>query len=213
LKTFIIISLSFFCFALNAQRLKSEFLISKADSILYIHVGERLYKYFTFNYNQGSFYYYDKGDRIRTGSLKQTKKTKGIFINANIRYVFNYPKIKGIKGSTFISFNNRFELVNPIELEYIPDFIKEGKPSNFITEKRASEIGLDSLNFSGIEIEGPFLGYNDKYNGYVYTINNILSKDINENGHKSGYEEIIIVDAVTSKIIYHEKLYYGLIIR
>lgn len=199
--------------SVNAQRIKSESLISKADSILFSYVGESLSKYFSFNYNQGSYYTYtNKFGKSRTASMKPNKKTRGVFVNANIRYSFCYPKIKGVNGSTFVKFNRKNERVGELELEYIPEFLKVGQSCNFISPIEAAEISLDSLNHRGLDINGPILDYSFKHNRYVYTIDDYISRNCCNAGLEYGLREVIIIDAISGQIINHEYQNFGWII-
>lgn len=200
-------------FTINAQRIKSEYLISKSDSILLAHVGKPIIVYFNFDYNQGSFYsYINKLGKYRTGSVKQNKRTKGIFINANIRYTFSYPEIKEVKGSTFVSYNGRYEIVDKLELEYIPEFLKLGNSCNFISKINAAKIGLDSLIYKGLAIEGPLLSYDYVFKKYVYTISTYIERNCCVLGQEYGQKEVIVIDAISGQILHHGNENFGRII-
>ena len=208
-----IISFLLLNWIVNAQRIKSEYVISKADSILLFYVGNPIANYFNFSYNNGSYYSYkNKFGKFRTGSIKENVRTKGTFINANIRYTFGYPDIKGIEGSTFVSFNSKYEIVEKLDLEYIPEFLKQGKPCNFISEITAAKISLDSLNFRGLDIEGPLLKYNFTFNRYVYTINNYIKRECCIANQDYGIKEVIIIDAITGQIIHHRNENFGILL-
>lgn len=212
MRTFFFLLLLFSVSLLNAQRLETKKILEVADSIFLSNVNEDIFK--LFEVSVGSFYKYQKLNKsTRTGKFLSHKKLKQRVTEIWVLYQFNYPEVKGIYGGTWVRLNNNLELIEDVDLNYIPDFIYENKPCNFLTIQQALEIGIEKFDNQGIEIKPPVLRYDSKYGIYTYYIGNILTKETSQSGRDYGKKEILILDAVTGEILERTDSYYGLIVR
>jgi hypothetical protein len=200
--------ISFFVFgSVSGQIYNTELIISKADSILRTTVGDSIYKYY--QYDKLSCYEY-KNSRNKSNLkyLIKNKRTKGRFVDADVRFYFKYPVIKGICILTSVKLDSNLNLIKPIYLKQIPDFLWQGKPCDFISGEKALEIAKDSLKHKGIEPIKQYLDYDSKRERYVYMVFNVLTKQTDTRGHDSGEEELFIIDAITGKILAHWESWY-----
>lgn len=121
----------------NAQSFSSEEIISKSSRYLKDIVGSDLHAYF--EYNPNSFYdYKTKGGEIKWEPLKSKKKIKGRLVEVDVRFIFNHPDFDYpfMPNETGIKLDSNLNIINYSSIRYIPDFIKEGRPSSWLTEKQ-----------------------------------------------------------------------------
>jgi len=191
--------------SIQGQTYKTKYIIDKADSILKFRVGDALYQYFTYNTN--SYYKYRGFNNKSHGqALIKSKKTKGKFIKANVRFWFDYSLIKGIYGIAHLNFDSNLNLIDSLTLDFIPDFLWNNKKCNFISSDTALKIAIDSIKEKGLFEIKPFLHFDSKHRRYVYEINNILKQkkgEINYIEYTESLIEVIRVDAISKEILYH----------
>lgn len=206
---------------LKGQSYDTRMIISKADSILRHTVNDSIYQYFKFD--SGSYYDYSgffrKCDFNKNyvgflngwgvKRLTQTKRTKGKFRNTDVRFHFEHPKIKEIRGMTFVKFDENLNLVEPLYLDFIPDFIKENRDCDFISNDTALKIAKDSLKQKGLYGIKPYLSYDFHRKRYTYEIDNALTEVKDAYGNNTGNMEVLIIDAITKEILYHDINWYG----
>lgn len=216
---FIVSSFSFI--TLHGQSYDTKMIIDKADSILRNSISEHVYQYFKFD--SGSYYIYsgffrditfykDYRGTLNSWGVKRlikNKKTKGNFNSVDVRFIYQNPDIKEVSGLVFIKFDSQLKLVEPLYLDFIPDFVLENRPCDFITKETALKIAKDSLNKKGLyEIEA-YLGYDAQRKRYTYEIENTLTEEKDFRGNNTGNVEVIIIDAITKEILYHDISWYG----
>ncbi len=194
-----------------AQKIQTDKVLEVSDSILISNTNEELFKYY--EVSVGSYYKYQKNKHITTGKFLSKKTLKSKIIEIWVLYHFNYSKIEGIRGGTWIKLDNKLKLIDSIELEYIPDFLWKGEPCNFISKEKAQELGFKAFEKNGIEMKVPVLEYNKKYQSYVYTVTNILTKTKNQIGKDAGQTEVVILEAVSGRLLEKYDGQYGIIIR
>ena len=210
MKHFTIILLLFIYQSIAGQTYPTKMIIAKADSILKITVGDSVYKYY--HYDKLSCYEYNNSkNKPNLKYLTKNKNTKGHFRYADVRFYFSHPILKGICILTSVKLDSNLNLMDSICLEQIPDFIKQGKPCDFISSEKALGIAKDSIKYKGIEQVKEYFDYNSKHKRYVYIVYNVLSRQPDSQGLDSGEEETIIIDAITGKILEHWKGWYGTI--
>jgi hypothetical protein len=194
--------------SLHGQTYDTKMIIAKADSILKQRVGDTLYQYF--KYDKNSYYEY-QGFKNESNwkALVKGKKTKGKFVNTDVRFYLDYPFVNGIRGTAHIQLNSDLNLVGSIPLDFVPEFLLKNKKCDFMSKEKALEIAKDSLKYKGIDKMESYLEYESKYKRYVYTIHNILTKQTDSNGRNSGESETLKIDAITGKILDHWKGEYG----
>jgi hypothetical protein len=183
-------------------------IIDKADSILKLRVGDRLHQYF--KYDSNSYYEYKRfNNRSHWKALIKSKKTKGKFINTDVRFYLDYPLIKGISGTAHIEFDSNLNLVGSLNLDFIPDFLLQNKDCDFISNESALKVASDSLKEKGLYEIKPYLHFDLQRKRYVYEINNTLTVKKDAFGNSHGDMEVLIIDAITKEILYHEINWYG----
>jgi hypothetical protein len=94
-------------------------------------------------------------------------------------------------------------------LDFIPDFILENRKCDFISKDTALRIAQDSLNEKGLFEIKSYLHYDIYRERYTYQIDNILTETKDFHGNNTGDMEILIIDAITKKILYHQITWYG----
>ena len=182
------------------------------DSLLKSQVGDRLFQYFSIS--DGSYYsYVDKRNKNWTGKFLSKNRLPKSFVTLNFLYHFNYPEIEGVRSGTWLIVDRDFKQINTLNLGFIPYFLKDDKPSNFISFDSSLIIAKNNFTQKGLVITTPELSYNNKLKLYTYTICNELTRTLNQAGKDSGEMEVIEINAVTGKIERLEKSYYGVIIR
>lgn len=200
-----------FSLSVSAQKIQTERILKVSDSILLANTNEELFK--QYEVSVGSYYKYQRNKYITTGKFLSKKALKSKTTEIWVLYHFNYSKIKGIRGGTWIKLDNNLKLIDSIELEYIPDFLWKGEPCNFISKEKALELGIKEFEKNGIEIKEPVLEYNKKHQSYIYTVTNILTKMKNQIGKDAGQTEVVILEAVSGRLIEKYDGAYGIIIR
>ena len=196
----------------TSQVTKTKQAVAIADSILKTKIGDRLYQYFSLSY--GTYYtYIDRHQRQVTGKFLSNKKMPRSFSTLNFLYHFDYPEIKGVRGGLWLIVDKDFKLLDTLKLDFIPSFLTQNKPSNFISIDSALTIAKANFKQKGFEITTPQLSYNDKLKQYTFTIHNKLTKILNQAGKDSGEMEIVEINASTGGIERVYNGYYGLIIR
>lgn|SRR5690606_5681533 len=194
------------------QRIETEKVLKVADSIILSHIGEseRIFKYFSIT--TGHFKY-KNGKYNSSKHLLSRKKLKKSTYEIWVLYHFNYPEVEGVRGGTWVKLDKNLKLIEDIDLSFIPDFVWEKEPSNFITKQKALKIGIDNFENDGIQINEPILEFNKDYKKYTYSIGNVLTKSKNSIGKDTGEIEMIIIDAISGNFLERNDIVYGVIIR
>ena len=196
------------------QKLKSNEVIEIAESYLKEAVGERLIDYFNFSKPNGSFYKMQKRKRgyQPTKSLSQNKKIKRNYTEIWIHWNFIFPEIKGVSCGLWVKLDKDLKLLEPIELDYIPDFLWKNQKSDFIGLETAKEIGSLKLTKPNFGTDEPLLKFDSKEKVYVYEIWNKVTENTEYDGKKHGKLEIIRINALTGQILENTNGYYGKIL-
>lgn len=221
MRILIFIISSFPFITLQGQSYDTEMIIDKADSILRNSVSEHVYQYFKFD--SGSYYIYsgffrnskfckDYRGTLNSWGVKRlikNKKTKGNFNSVDVRFHYQNPDIKEVSGLTFIKFDNQLKLIESLYLDFLPDFVLENRPCDFISKETALKIANDSLNAKGLYELKAYLDYDFQRKRYTYEITNTLTEEKDFRGNNTGNVEVIIIDAITKEILYHDISWYG----
>lgn len=204
-------------FTAICQRTETNQAIEVSKKLLFDTTSEGIFKYFSFGYDNGS--YYKCGDRqkkygyIPTRTLLPDKRLKNGWTEIWVRYDFNYPEVKGLKSATWVKLTKDLHLVEPIQLDFIPTFIWENEGSNFISEQTAAEIASKQLKDTTLGRSAPSLFFDKNLKRYIYTITNNLTKSVGHNGKDIGMMEILKIDAETAVVIEKTTGAYGFYIR
>lgn len=113
----------------------------------------------------------------------------------------------------WLKLNDNLKLIEPLKLNFIPNFLKNNEPSNFVTYQKAKQIAIDSFKKVSLELEVSKLIFDEKRENYIYRVISKVSKTNNSAGKEAGETEIVEIDALNGDLINISKGYYGLIIR
>lgn len=190
------------------QQFHTDFIINRADNILKETVGDSIHRYF--KYDKHSYYeYVNRFGKTKWETLNKKPRTKGKFVEVDVRFYFDYPYVDEIGGTTHIEFDKDLSLTDSIYLDFLPDFIKENRNCDFIDSTAALHIAKDSISKKGLYDLTVFLHFDIFRKRYIYVIDNILSEKLDFAGNKQGDMEIVEVDAVSGEILDHRISWYG----
>lgn len=212
MRKFILVGLLLFSLSTYSQTTKTKEAVIIADSILKSQVGERLFQLFSIS--EGSYYSYaDRRGKQWTGKFLGKKRLPNSFVTLNFLYHFDYPDIKGIRGGLWLIVDKDYKLIDTLSFEFIPKFIVENKPSEFISVDSASAIIKSNIKPNNYKTSTPILAYDKKLKQYIYTASHDLTVVLNDAGKDIGEFEIIEIDATTGNPIKISKGYKGIVIR
>lgn len=204
----LLLFLSFYTSSFS-KTINTNKIISVSDSILVSKVGEELKKYFVIS-DEGSHYkYFVTKNKISTESLLSRKKINDDFTEIWILYYFNYSEIKGMKSGIWMKLNNKLELIEPLNLNSVPNFLIKKEPSTFLPVSSAKQIAQKFCTKSS-ELSEPKLKYVKKLEKYIYSISNKTAK---LKSSDTGEIEIVEIDAFTGDFLSKYKNYDGLIVK
>ena len=115
---------------LTAQRIKKSEVLKISDSILLANTNSNLIQFFT--ETEGSYYKYKKGENNRIGKFVTQNKLKNNIKEIWVHYSFKYSKIAGISNGIWVKLDQNLKLIEPLNLEFIPEFLWKNKESNFL---------------------------------------------------------------------------------
>lgn len=211
MKIIIRIMLLQFVLASYGQKVKSNDAIRISEHYIKEAVGERLFSYFNFSSPNGSFYVMEK-NRIgytASKSLSPNKRIKKNFTEIWVHWNFNFPEIKGVRSGLWVKLDKDLKLLEPIELEYIPLFLWNNEPSNFIGIEKVKEIADTKITKPNYGTDAPVLNFDSKAKLYVYEIWNKITESIDDDGKKHGALEIMKIDALSGEVLEKASGYYG----
>ena len=194
------------------QKIKTGKIIKTTDSILTLEVGQKNFKYFAIS--DGSYYKYKTSNNHETtGKFLSKKVLHKNVTKIWVSYHFECEELQNAKNGLWIKLNEKLNLIEPLKIEFIPDFLKNNLPSNFLSIENAEKIIEKSFKQKGFEISKPKLKFDEKRAKYIYFSINKVTKIKNAIGKDCGETEIIEIDALNGEFLSLEKGYYGMIIR
>lgn len=98
-----------------------------------------------------------------------------------------------------MALDKNLSLKDSLTFDFIPDFVKEGQPCDFISPEKALEVAKANFKEKGFEIYGPELKNDEKQKQYIYTINNKLTQS-----PRFGKLECMEINALTAEIKTYE---------
>lgn len=110
---------------------------------------------------------------------------------------------------TFVKFDNNLNLIAPLYLDFLPDFVLENRPCDFISKDTAFKIARDSLKKNGLYDLKVTLDYDSQRKKYTIEILNTLTDEKDFRGNNTGNVEVLVIDAICKEILYHEISWYG----
>lgn len=135
----------------HAQTYRSEEVIATAKRYLQEVVGDELVEYFI--YDSYSYYSYNEArGRVGYETLIAADSTLGRFRESNVRFVLAHPEFSSsiyphVKNWIGVRLDKNLDRKDKIETYFIPQFLLEGRPSDYITEEDV----MDILNRRGIK--------------------------------------------------------------
>jgi hypothetical protein len=158
------------------QKYYAAEIIKKADSIMVATVGQKIFdKHFKFD---SASYFETKAsfNHALIKTLTKTKKTKGEIKFINVRYTFYIKKFEQPYVWTGLVFDKNLKLKKPVDTSFIPKFILQGTPNDFLTQRDVLEVAKSKFVKKGIKPIVTLLTYDHNKNIYVWTIVNIINE-------------------------------------
>jgi hypothetical protein len=198
---------------LFGQKYKTDFIISKADSIIKSQLGDTLFSYL--KYDKNTYYEYESiCKKTNWETLDKYKKTKGAFTSVDVRWLAeipfpNCPEFSTIKGNVSVQLDWLLRPIRKSNLEFIPDIYWTKKKCNLISKEAAIQIAKNQKLEQGIEPICGTLKYDTKDKLFIWEIYNYLTRMKNIRNIDIGQVETIKIDAMTGDIKEHEIYIYG----
>src|SRR5664279_5597445 len=143
MKILLTIILSHLMTACFSQTYETKKIIAKADSMLKVATGGKLYRFF--KYDPKTYYTYNVKHKLKSEILDEKLMTKGDFKKATVNFNFHNANYPWIYGYASIKFDSLLNEVDSINLNFIPDFLRKGDECNFISKEQAIQIATDSV--------------------------------------------------------------------
>lgn len=195
-----------------SKNVNTEKITRISDSILLSKTDEILFRYFKIS--DGSFYRYLKNNDTRIEKFLSKSKIKSDNITEIwVLYSFDFPEIDGINNGVWIKLDKNLNLIENVDLSFIPEFLWNRKPCNFLSVQKAFKKGIEFFKMDGFKIEEPELYYDEKLKIYVYRITNYLTKSKNLLEKECGETEVIVINAFSGELVKRENGIYGIVIR
>ena len=191
------------------QQYNSADIIKKADSILIAAVGQKIFKDY-YHYDLSSYYeYMNKSGKTKGKGLGHNKQTEGKFVNVSVRYIFCLHKYNTPCNTTFIEFDSLLNLIEPLNMDFIPNYVIRNDSCNFISDSSALAIAKNNFKEKGIHPVHIYLEWDYKEKLYVWTADNILTEQKDAFGNNYGELELIRINALNGTILSQRKSVYG----
>lgn len=201
------------------QTYSYEKIVGTADSIVKANLDQKLLTYFS--RDSGDIKYEFKRNKwrkykTRYATISKGEITKGTFNRTHMFYGFHYkeplindPLVAGfLPGGIFLVLDPNLNQREQIDLSFIPEYVREQRPCDFIKMDRAIELSkLDKIK-DGLEPLTVTLSYNGNLKNYCWSVTSVLKKEPYRNSTR-GEEDTVTIDAVTGQILSHEVTYFG----
>lgn len=198
-KLLFILLLTFLSESVKSQSYQTKEVIEKAESYLKLAVGDELSKYFQLDPN--SYYEYKtRLGRKNWRSINKGSKTKGDFVNGkNIRFTLKHPKFP-YPTTVTVPLTSDLSLESKINLERIPDFLLDGRESDWLSVGQIDSI----INKQNLKVakEKPrkYLEYYIKEKKYYWAVINTLKEE-----KCSSDVEILNINPKSGEILKHSE--------
>jgi hypothetical protein len=154
--------------------------------------------------------------KTRYASIGKGEITKGSFKRAHMFYGFHYkeplindPLVPGfLPGHIFLVFDSNLNQTEELDLSFIPKYVREQRPCDFITMEKAIELSVLDKIKDGLEPLTATLSYNGNLKNYCWWVTSVIKKEQYENSTR-GEADTVTIDAVTGKILSHEITSFG----
>jgi hypothetical protein len=202
-----------------SQTYSYEQIVGTADSIVKANLDPKLLKYFS--RDSGDIKYEFKRNKwrkykTRYARINKGEITKGNFNRTHMFYGFHYkeplindPLVPGfLPGDIFLVFDSKLNQTEQVDLSFIPKYVREQRPCDFITMDKAIELSkLDKIQ-NGLEPLTATLSYNGNLKNYCWCVTSVLKKEPYRNSTR-GEADTVTIDALTGQILSHEMTYFG----
>lgn len=187
-----------------AQKYYTADVRAKADSILRLYLGDSVfYKYA--RYDTDTYYeYINVLGKTSWETLSTFKKTKGKFVEVDMRWnlLIPYPKCPAydtIKGKTFFVLNDSLSPIDKPYFDFIPDFYWSKDSCHIIDRTQAMAVAeKQPLCSSPYPLQATLLY--DKKNLFHWEISHILWQRKDDLNNDYGDIEILSIDAQTGTV-------------
>lgn len=196
----IIFLLIFISEPVKSQTYLTADVIEKAESYLKKAVGDDLFNYFKLD-PESYYEYKTKTGKTKWENINNGKKTKGNFVNGkSIRFILDHPEFHYLYVNKRISvpLTSELELESEINLERIPDFLLEGRKSDWLTENELDDIIEQQDLKEAVKKPTKRLELGSKERKYYWYIFNTLYEE-----KCFSDEEILHLDPKTGFILKH----------
>lgn len=105
-------------------------------------------------------------------------------------------------------FDSNLKLVDQPDFSFIPKYVKEQRPCDFITMDRAVDIARADKIKDSIEPLTATLDYDGTLKKYCWWVSAVLTREPHGD-HIHGDADTVTIDATTGEILSHGTTYYG----
>lgn len=187
--------------SLYAKKYKGKFIKDKADSFLVAKLGKRIFEE-NIKWLNGNYYYTDWQGSNASRSLYTNQRIFGTPSEFYLRYTFymkDYPSFyEEINFAIDSAFNISLDF--PSQYDFIPRFIIDGTPSNFIPAALAKAIAEPFFKKKGIAPISSRLLYDKERKVHIWQVDNLIDKWEAPMAGDYTYEYVKI-NAITSDVI------------
>jgi hypothetical protein len=199
-KSLLLILSCFISTLLFGQRYSTDAIIKKADSLLISSVGRDIFKE---HFRLDSSSYFETQTTFNLSKKKcltKTRRTNGKIRFISVRYAFFFKQFDP-HITTRVDFDQYLRLQWPIELSFIPSFVRDTTKAGFLTETEALRIAKTKLVKKGIKLWEMDLRYDPGRKLYLWTVTNITAEDKGYNGEINKQIEFLEIDAMNGTIL------------
>ena len=203
----------------SGQTYSYEKIIGVADSIVKANLDPKLLKYFSRDSGDIEYQFTRVNWRkykTRYSKIGKGEITKGAFERTYMFYGFRYkepiindPLVPGyLPGDIFLVFDSDLNQTQQLDLSFIPKYVREQRPCDFITMDKAIILSIADKIKSSLEPLSATLTYNGNFKRYCWSVVSVLTREPYRNWTR-GEADTVIIDAVSGEILSHESTYYG----
>ncbi|MDV7140985.1 hypothetical protein R3X28_19010 [Maribacter sp. TH_r10] len=175
--TILILILSFKSSFSQKKELEPE-VIKKAEFYLKKAVGEDLFEYFELASWYIEYYQHKSKAKKRIRKKNYTRKKKNYINIKKVGFNLNHPdfKYENISKYSTVILDFDLNLIEKIDIDYIPQFLLENKPSNWLNENKIDSIAETNKMKKGIKPITKTLTFDTKSKKYYWKVTNQLNE-------------------------------------
>lgn len=185
-----------------SQKYFTEDIRKIADRVLKLHVGNELFKFCSFDKN--TQYNYVESNQNSQFDFLNTKKTKGKFIDVEMKWNISIPNSKcpaydTIKGQVVIYFNRLLQPETKQPINFIPNFYLNNDSCYFISEVEALSLARKQNLKDGIDSLKAILKFDSETKMFYWEVSQTIWKEKNQ-----GEVEMVIIDPINREVKAHK---------